>query len=90
MDRVHERLRRAELHVERYPPVGRPALYHIGDRVAAAPVSFPSHSPFDWSKTMDKTVLNLDDLLVDSFITSGDQAEVGIVWTGCMSECTAC
>lgn len=39
---------------------------------------------------MDKTVLNLDDLAVDSFITAGDSLEAGIVWTGCMSECGAC
>ncbi len=39
---------------------------------------------------MDKTVLNLDDLLVDSFITAGDSEVVGIDWTGCMSECGEC
>ncbi len=40
---------------------------------------------------MDKTVLNLDDLMVDSFATTSADAEiVGIDWTGCMSECTAC
>jgi len=42
---------------------------------------------------MDKTVLNLDALLVDSFTTSSttsDSEQVGIVWTGCMSECTEC
>jgi hypothetical protein len=46
--------------------------------------------PPDWSKTMDKTVLNLDDLLVDSFTTANDSDVVGIDWTGCMSECGAC
>lgn len=39
---------------------------------------------------MDKTVLNLDDLMVDSFTTASDSEEVGIVWTGCMSDCGAC
>ncbi|HYW12280.1 MAG TPA: pinensin family lanthipeptide [Longimicrobium sp.] len=39
---------------------------------------------------MDKTVLNLDDLLVDSFTTSVNPAESSIDWTGCMSECGAC
>jgi hypothetical protein len=41
---------------------------------------------------MDKTVLSLDDLIVDSFTTTAaDNPEVvGIDWTGCMSECTAC
>jgi hypothetical protein len=34
-------------------------------------------------------MLNLDDLMVDSFATI-DSAEVGIVWTGCMSECGEC
>lgn len=38
---------------------------------------------------MDKPVLNLDDLMVDSFDTS-DSDVVGIDWTGCMSECGAC
>lgn len=40
---------------------------------------------------MDKMMLNLDDLMVDSFAVSADQPDVvGIDWTGCMSECTAC
>lgn len=40
---------------------------------------------------MDKTVLNLEDLMVDSFTTADSSPEiVGIDWTGCMSECTAC
>lgn len=39
---------------------------------------------------MDKTVLNIDDLMVDSFATVGDSEPVGIDWTGCMSECGAC
>lgn len=43
---------------------------------------------------MDKTVLSLDDLMVDSFTTTpttaADSEQVGIVWTGCMSECTEC
>ncbi len=39
---------------------------------------------------MDKTVLNLDDLLVDSFTTSVTPVESSIDWTGCMSECGAC
>ena len=40
---------------------------------------------------MDKTVLSLDDLMVDSFATSDSASDVvGIDWTGCMSECTAC
>lgn len=39
---------------------------------------------------MDNIVLNLDDLLVDSFVTSADPDVVGIDWTGCMSECGAC
>jgi hypothetical protein len=41
---------------------------------------------------MDKIVLNLDDLMVDSYSTTDASASdvVGIDWTGCMSECTAC
>lgn len=39
---------------------------------------------------MDKIVLSLDDLMVDSFSTAGDGTEVSIDWTGCMSECGAC
>lgn len=41
---------------------------------------------------MDKIVLNLDDLLVDSYTTTAasDSDVVGIDWTGCMSECGAC
>jgi hypothetical protein len=39
---------------------------------------------------MDKIVLNLDDLMVDSFTTAASSDQVGIDWTGCMSECTAC
>ncbi len=41
---------------------------------------------------MDKIVLNLDDLMVDSFTTADTSSsdQVGIVWTGCMSECTEC
>ncbi len=39
---------------------------------------------------MDKIVLNLDDLLVDSFSTEANSDVVGIDWTGCMSECGAC
>lgn len=40
---------------------------------------------------MDKTVLNLDDLMVDSFTTTASPSDiVAIDWTGCMSECTAC
>ena len=40
---------------------------------------------------MDKTVLSLDDLIVDSFTTADSSSDVvGIDWTGCMSECTAC
>ena len=39
---------------------------------------------------MDKPVLNLDDLMVDSFDTSASSDVVGIDWTGCMSECGAC
>jgi hypothetical protein len=40
---------------------------------------------------MDKIVLNLDDLMVDSYSTSDASSDVvGIDWTGCMSECTAC
>jgi hypothetical protein len=57
----------------------------VGDRLAAAPRSFRYISP-DWSKTMDKTVLNLDDLMVDSFTTADNPEVVGIDWTGCMSE----
>jgi hypothetical protein len=44
----------------------------------------------DRSRTVDKIVLNLEDLAVDSFTTEPDSDVVGIVWTGCMSECTAC
>lgn len=40
---------------------------------------------------MDNHVLNLDDLMVESFATTDSSSDVvGIVWTGCMSECTAC
>lgn len=39
---------------------------------------------------MDKTVLNIGDLTVDSFTTAGDGPELSIDWTGCMSECGAC
>ena len=39
---------------------------------------------------MDKIVLNLDDLMVDSYAIAGDQQDVGIDWTGCMSECGQC
>jgi hypothetical protein len=39
---------------------------------------------------MDKIVLNLDDLAVDSFTTAAYPVESSIDWTGCMSECTEC
>lgn len=39
---------------------------------------------------MDKTVLNLDDLMVDSFTTADTTGQDSIDWTGCMSECGAC
>jgi hypothetical protein len=40
---------------------------------------------------MEKIVLNLEDLTVDSYATSDSSSDVvGIDWTGCMSECTAC
>lgn len=40
---------------------------------------------------MDKTVLNIGDLMVDSFTTTGaDGSELSIDWTGCMSECGEC
>lgn len=39
---------------------------------------------------MDKTVLSLDDLIVDSYTTTTDSEVVGIDWTGCMSECGEC
>jgi hypothetical protein len=39
---------------------------------------------------MDKTVLNLGDLTVETFSTVGDGSENSIDWTGCMSECGAC
>lgn len=38
---------------------------------------------------MDKIVLSLDDLTVDSFTTATDPAQLGDEWTGCMSECGA-
>lgn len=39
---------------------------------------------------MDTIVLNLEDLMVDSFTTTPESEVVGIVWTGCMSECGQC
>lgn len=40
---------------------------------------------------MDKTVLNIGDLMVDSFTTTAvDGSDQSIDWTGCMSECGAC
>jgi len=51
---------------------------------------------------LTKLKLQLDDLEVDSFETAeaptatgtvmgqNDPQQVGIVWTGCMSECTEC
>ena len=40
---------------------------------------------------MDKIVLNLDDLMVDSYTTTDTTSDtVAIDWTGCMSECTEC
>jgi hypothetical protein len=39
---------------------------------------------------MDMIVLNLDDLMVESFSTEANSDVVGIDWTGCMSECGAC
>jgi len=38
---------------------------------------------------MDKTVLSLDDLIVDSFTTAASPVD-SIDWTGCMSECGEC
>jgi hypothetical protein len=38
---------------------------------------------------MDKIVLNIEALTVDTFTTSGP-AESSIDWTGCMSECGEC
>ncbi len=37
---------------------------------------------------MTKTVLSLDDLMVESF-TANDPAVLSDEWTGCMSECGA-
>jgi len=39
---------------------------------------------------MDKTVLNLDDLLVDSFTTAASLPELSEHWTGCLSDCGEC
>lgn len=39
---------------------------------------------------MDKIVLSLDDLMVDTFALTSDDQSVGIDWTGCMSECGQC
>jgi hypothetical protein len=36
---------------------------------------------------MDKIVLNLDDLMVDTFTTAASLAELSDEWTGCMSDC---
>jgi hypothetical protein len=44
----------------------------------------------EWSRTVDKIVLNLEDLVVDSFTTKANSDVAGIAWTGCMSECGAC
>ncbi|HEY0016369.1 MAG TPA: hypothetical protein VGC13_08625 [Longimicrobium sp.] len=38
---------------------------------------------------MDKIVLNLDDLMVDSFTAAASPAELNDEWTGCMSDCGA-
>jgi len=37
---------------------------------------------------MNKTVLSIDDLMVESF-TTANPAELNDEWTGCMSECGA-
>jgi hypothetical protein len=39
---------------------------------------------------VDKFVLNLDDLMVDSFATAAASPVDSIDWTGCDSACTAC
>lgn len=38
---------------------------------------------------MNKTVLSIDDLMVESFTTATNPAELSDEWTGCMSECGA-
>jgi hypothetical protein len=38
---------------------------------------------------MDKIVLNLDDLMVDSFTAAASEDVLGDEWTGCMSDCGA-
>jgi hypothetical protein len=76
--------------------VRRIALMHfsslrvIQTRLSAARDGTSRDTFPDWSRTMDKIVLNLEDLMVDSFTTEADSDVVGIDWTGCMSECTAC
>jgi len=39
---------------------------------------------------MDKTVLSIDDLTVESFTTATTPPQLPDEWTGCLSDCGEC